>query len=461
LIQCPFEATAYFWKKGVNRWNFTVRKPQHNHEPSDHVAAHTTNRKLSKSLYEEMKALGEAGLKPSEILLALKKTHPNEAILATISTIYTARKKAQQEMLQGISPIVHLNKTLMNTNFTTATKVDSEGTLKGLFFCHARSVNLLKAYPHIILLDCTYKTNKYRMPLLHISGITGSNKTFSVAFCFMAEETEPFYDWALQSLLTVFDSHHISHPAVVITDREQALINSLSKSFPQAHRLLCVWHIQKNLVTKAAKLISQDDQRKDMLQYWMNIVKITTQSDFYSSFARWSNKYGPEWEKYVTSTWLPVAEHYANAWTCSIPHFNNRTTSRMESAHAFVKSHLLGPQQTFTSVIQLISNAIEKQYHEITTKHAQQKITTLRYLGNFFRLCLGKITNYAIRQAYNSLEKAKSEVPLSRCNQRYVARMGIPCKHRLLSLFQSGELVSPDEFHAQWQMSVSLFQLPS
>ncbi|EHS64867.1 uncharacterized protein PGTG_22516 [Puccinia graminis f. sp. tritici CRL 75-36-700-3] len=125
----------------------------------------------------------------------------------------------------------------------------------------------------------------------------------------------------------------------------------------------------------------------------------------------------------------------------------------MESAHAFVKAHLLGPQQTFTSVIQLISNAIKKQYHEITTKHAQQKITTLRYLGNFFRLCLGKITNYAIRQAYNSLEKAKSEVPLSRCNQQYVARLGIPCKHWLLSLFQSGELLSPDEFHAQWQMN--------
>jgi hypothetical protein len=131
----------------------------------------------------------------------------------------------------------------------------------------------------------------------------------------------------------------------------------------------------------------------------------------------------------------------------------------MESAHAFVKSQLLGPQQTFTSVIQLISNAIEKQYHEITTKHAQQKITSLRYLGNFFRLCLGKITNYAIRQAYKNLDKAKSEVPLSHCNQRYNVRMGILCKHWLLSMFQSGKVLSPDEFHAQWQMSVSIFQL--
>jgi hypothetical protein len=91
-----------------------------------------------------------------------------------------------------------LNKTLVNTNFTTTTKVDQEGNLKALFFCHTDSLKLLKEYHHIILLDCTYKKNKYYMPLLHVSGITVLNKTFSVAFCFMAEETNPFYNWALQ-----------------------------------------------------------------------------------------------------------------------------------------------------------------------------------------------------------------------------------------------------------------------
>ena len=59
-----------------------------------------------------MKKLGDAGLKPSSILESLKKTNPNETILATISTIYAARKKAHNQLLQGISPIVDLNQTL-------------------------------------------------------------------------------------------------------------------------------------------------------------------------------------------------------------------------------------------------------------------------------------------------------------------------------------------------------------
>ena len=110
------------------------------------------------------------------------------------------------------SSIVHLNKTLEKSDFTTVTKVDEDSKLKGLFFCHALSINLLKSYHHILLLECTYKTNKYKMPLLHIAGITGANKTFSLAFCFIAQETKPYYNWALECLLTIFTSNQIPHP---------------------------------------------------------------------------------------------------------------------------------------------------------------------------------------------------------------------------------------------------------
>jgi hypothetical protein len=86
---------AYFHKKGVNQWDFQVKTAAHNyHKPSESMSAHTRNRRLTPRLYEEMKGLGKAGLRPSEILQSLKKTHPNEIILATVSTVYTAQKKA-------------------------------------------------------------------------------------------------------------------------------------------------------------------------------------------------------------------------------------------------------------------------------------------------------------------------------------------------------------------------------
>ena len=154
LINCPFAASAYFQKK-KNHWRFCVSNPAHNHPSSLDPSSYTSNNQLTKSLYEEMKKFGDFGLKPLVILATLKKTHPDKTILATISTIYTARKKATQEMLQGVIPLVLLHQNLQNSDFTTADRTEDEGNLTALFFCHTCSVELLCSYHYILFLDCT------------------------------------------------------------------------------------------------------------------------------------------------------------------------------------------------------------------------------------------------------------------------------------------------------------------
>jgi hypothetical protein len=114
--------------KAGGEWKFTVADPRHNHAPSKDPSGHTSNQKLTKELYEQMKQLGDAGLKPAQILQSLKKSHPDQSILATILTVYSAQKKACAEELCGLSPIFHLNQTL-TTEFTSATKVNNSGKI--------------------------------------------------------------------------------------------------------------------------------------------------------------------------------------------------------------------------------------------------------------------------------------------------------------------------------------------
>ena len=218
-------------------------------------------------------------------------------------------------MLQGISPIIHLNKTLQNSEFTTTARTNDDGDLTGLFFCHSRSIKLLSSYHYILFLDCTYKTNKYKMPLLHIAGVTGANKSFSLAFCFLREETQEYYEWALKNLLNIFTSNEIPLPEVIITDREQALINSLSEIFSNAYHMLCIWHIEKNLVTNGAKHIKNKSLEHEMIKKWNQLIQLSSPSDLQSSFLRFSAQFGADFQVYMDSTWLLVAEKYSKAWT--------------------------------------------------------------------------------------------------------------------------------------------------
>lgn len=64
------------------------------------------------------------------------------------------------------------------------TSEDSED-VTNLFWEHPTSLDLLHVFPHVLLMDCTYKTNNYRMPLLEIIGMTSTDMTFSMAFMFL------------------------------------------------------------------------------------------------------------------------------------------------------------------------------------------------------------------------------------------------------------------------------------
>ncbi|KNZ63333.1 uncharacterized protein VP01_11589g1, partial [Puccinia sorghi] len=68
-------------------------------------------------------------------------------------------------------------------------------------------------------------------------------------------------------------------------------------------------------------------------------------------------------------------------FTKRIPHFDPQTTSQIESD---IKSHLLVSQSNFATVINLITNALEAQNHEISALFHQQKINTLKNLSSVF-----------------------------------------------------------------------------
>ena len=53
-------------------------------------------------------------------------------------------------------------------------KKDNSNHLKYLFFTYLKSFKYLQKNPNILLLDCTYKTNKFKMPFLHAVGVNNS-----------------------------------------------------------------------------------------------------------------------------------------------------------------------------------------------------------------------------------------------------------------------------------------------
>jgi MULE transposase domain len=81
----------------------------------------------------------------------------------------------------------------------TANNKAEDDVVSRVFCIHKTSLALLRAHSYILVTDCTYNTNKYKMPLLDIVGITSLNTSFYVGFCFVAEDFN-HYEFALRCL---------------------------------------------------------------------------------------------------------------------------------------------------------------------------------------------------------------------------------------------------------------------
>ncbi|KNE88956.1 hypothetical protein PSTG_17592, partial [Puccinia striiformis f. sp. tritici PST-78] len=189
-----------------------------------------------------------------------------------------------------------------------------------------------------------------------------------------------------------------------------------------------------------------------MISHWGNVMKISTTGNFCASFEIFVAKYGEAFQKYITSDWLPVVGKFLNAWTKDIAHFDHQVTSRIESSHAYIKSHLCGPNCCFPSVIKHIANTFVVQTHKISAYYHWQKINALCSLGAFGLNCPGQITHFALWKAQSNLVASTDLNKFSRCNINHLPWTGIPCLQRIAQMVRRGEKMEPDKFHPQWHI---------
>ncbi|KAL6531563.1 hypothetical protein OROMI_027926 [Orobanche minor] len=94
LINCPFEAIG---KKEDDLWVLTIRNGEHNHEALKDMSEHPYSCRFTEEEIRRIKEMTEAGVKPREVLKALKEINPE--LLSTPRHLYNIKAKIRQGTL--------------------------------------------------------------------------------------------------------------------------------------------------------------------------------------------------------------------------------------------------------------------------------------------------------------------------------------------------------------------------
>jgi hypothetical protein len=155
------------------------------------------HRQVNPELQVEAVRMASLGMKPKAVAVMLSDKADR---FVTNRTIYNATAAHQRAKRKGESALKYLIRCLKDSNWLHEEAYDEDGDLLYLWFAHPGSLALARRFHHVVLMDCTYKTNVNRYPLLHVVGQAATNETFSIGFCFMQNENEVAYSWVLNKL---------------------------------------------------------------------------------------------------------------------------------------------------------------------------------------------------------------------------------------------------------------------
>jgi hypothetical protein len=193
---CPFQLRLDINENKT--WKLIVNQLAHNHLPSLNASAHPSLRRRDLEKHQdEIKRSYNAGESTRTIITKLRELRAK----ARPRDIYNFGQRIRLESLGGLTPIQWLKEELDRQGYYN--KIDFNKTtnkVTRLFYMHPTAIKLWKLSPDCLLLDCTYKTNRFNMPLLNVCGVTGNNRTPQFALCFLSSEKEEDYQWALRQL---------------------------------------------------------------------------------------------------------------------------------------------------------------------------------------------------------------------------------------------------------------------
>jgi len=340
-----------------------------------------------------------------------------------------------------------------------------------MFWAHPRTLELFRRHPEIIGMDCTYKTNKYKLPLLNVIVLTGFNTVLPVAQCWLPREREEDYLWAMNTLRAFLVEMDVAIPGLLLTDRELAAMNANDTVFPSVPAVICRWHMNKNVLSKTRQVLGQVPvanpapgqpkyehtwQTDAFMTAFYVTVDSATEEEFQEKRTN-LRKLSCELSHYLDSHWWKYKTKIVRAWTDRYRHFGVRDTSFVEGAHAKCKIWLRGCRGDLYTVYMSLLPWWQAAAAS-TSLLAERNAVRIPYLlqGNRFAAVARVITVWALRQTHDLWEEARVIVfrrsDRDECTGLFRAVHGRPCIHELIALTESNgwRLLSPHDFALHW-----------
>jgi hypothetical protein len=300
-----------------------------------------------------------------------------------------------------------------------------------------------KRFPEVLGLDNTYKTNRFKMYLFQVTGVTDQKSLANFGFGLINNEREGGFMWLCETLESFRIALDVKAPSVVITDKEIALKNAVAWVWPRTQQQLCVYHINAHIrarivkhwkgpadsdddeangpeaadrlgdnrpdddllareavqeeaeegILTAASELGDDYSRDGMFNAWKKVIYAPKESGFETAWASFNKSFSQSQGgiiQYISNEYMPFREQWAKCFIDRYRNYGQRVNSPVETAHKDLKSYLLKGTADLLTLHECIIQMLAKKERDYNNKAAEMEMRLRRaFLG---KLWLGTLT---------------------------------------------------------------------
>ncbi len=346
------------------------------------------------------------------------------------------------------------------------------------------SQKILQSNFEVLIMNCTYKTNRYRMSLFVIIDQTAINIIFYVAFVFMSQKKLMNYIWILLQLKNLYVKLSLSFSVIMTTDCEKALTNAIRLKFSQTSHVFCIWHINNNVLINCKKAFNSEKAWETFFEEWKAVMYANSEAEYNTAWNFLSEKYNSSHSECIEYLWKTYILHYRRRFVkCfidKIMHFGIIVTSREEDAHAMLKRNLITSIDDLKIVMNNLNLLLINQRHDYLIEFENAKIRyslqcridlfqtflikfenvkirySLQCRIDLFQNIFAFVTSYALRKILNQYKRLIDESTiLSACIKTFSTTLRLSCAHIIQERLESSDCLLIDDVHSHWRFEKS------
>ena len=344
-----------------------------------------------------------------------------------------------------------------------------------MYWINKTSMNMLRVNEKVMIINCIYKINRYRMSLIVCTEIICLNTSFYAKQAFFKDEKLKNYKWFFAIIKNLYKHLNISLSIVWLSNDEFNIFAAIAKEISSiVKHTLCVWHLKQNIAINCKKYFSTNEiwfvffdeyNKKIKIKNMKDIHRllyVDNQQNFDSIWQELQDTYNSVNENiclYLKNNFLSKKKKWCKIWTNFVMHFDHFTIFIDENSNALLKKKLMNSQKNLKTIVDIFNIICNRQRNnyivafEIAKERLNHKLRKIIY-----RDVEIYVTPFALRKIddqYKRLLKTKKKnINLFVCTKSFKEIMSFFCAHVIEERRTNSEnekVLKLTDIHSHWR----------